>query len=153
MSYRAVGELKFPSTLFKGWQVQDSVLVAHRNERNPPSKERRLISKPSLRTQPTSRPPPSFPLPPSHPTPSPPLPTANRPRLHLSPVSSVPAPTSGFLALPQGSERPIGALPLCTICIGALLLYRFGSVIRGHSVVGGRSGCWRSPHFSSDKAR
>ncbi len=78
LSYRAVGELKFPSTLFKGWQVQDSVLVAHRNERNPPSKERRLISKPSLRTQPTSRPPPSSPLPVTHPTPSPPLPTANR---------------------------------------------------------------------------
>ena len=59
-----------------------------------------------------------------------------------------------FLALPQGSERPIGALPLCTICIGAKLLYRFGGVIRGHSVVGGRSGCWRSPPpFSSDKAR
>ena len=85
-----------------------------------------------------------FPLSPSHRNLSPPLPTANRPRLHLGLVLSVPAPTSGFLALPQGSERPIGALPLCIICIGAKLLYRFGSVGRGHSVVGGRSGCHRS---------
>ena len=72
---------------------------------------RRIDNKPSLLSQPTRRPSPSFPLSPSHPPPSPPLPTANRPKLHLGPVSSVPAPTGGFLALPQGSERPIGASP------------------------------------------
>ena len=42
LSYCAVGEVKFPSTLFKGWQVQDSVLVAHRNERNTLNKGRHI---------------------------------------------------------------------------------------------------------------
>ena len=113
-------------------------LVAHLNERNPPSKGRRSISKPSLLSQPTSRPLSSSPLSPSHSNLSPPLPTANRPNPHLSSVSSVPAPSR---------QRPtfVGLVP----CLAA----RKRKAHRGHSGVGGRSGCWRSPTSISDKAR
>ena len=84
---------------------------------------------------------------------------ANRPRLHLGPSLSVPAPSRqrptfvGLVpCLAARKRKAHRGLPLCTICIGALLLYRFGSFGKGHSVAGGRSGCHRSPTFSSDKA-
>ena len=92
--YHAIGEIKFPSTLSKGWWFPKATpLVAHRSERNLPSPGRRICSKPSLRTQLTSRPPPSFPLSPSHPRPRRLCRQANRSRLHLSPGLSVPAPS------------------------------------------------------------
>ena len=92
--YHAIGEIKFPSTLSKGWWFPKATpLVAHRSERNLPSPGRRICSKPSLRTQLTSRPPPSFPLSPSHPRPRRLCRQANRSRLYLSPSLSILAPS------------------------------------------------------------
>ena len=64
------------------------------------------------------------------PGPSAPAPSRQRPTF----VGPLPCPA----ARQQKAHR---GKPLCTICIGAKLLYRFGSVGRGHSGVGGRSGC------------
>ena len=138
--HRAVGEIKFPG--------QDSVLVAHRNERHSPSKGQRFISKLRRATSPQA----ALHLASHYRTPRRLCRQANRPKLAYLAGLSVPAPSRqrptfvGLVpCLAARKRKAHRGKPLCTICIGAKLLYRFGGVSRGHSGVGGRSGCQRSP--------